>query len=456
MRVRSSYAQQGSSFEWVGLKQSRVNKEWCALLRTHAFFFILLWLYKIVMEDQATELPTEPAPSSSTNSEEISIEEKKARSYVKLSRENSVGEKRGMRQKRKRRMRLQKRTKGKKRFQHLQSEVEKERLQRVDAEKKVVLYRNMSRSYWERWNWELQKRKESLALNSKIKGPSQSSQQSSSGFHEIDPTMLKDPTFVKADEDLWIGRGSFGVVKIQLYRGIKVVCKELRVKTLLQDVHSEASILMRLSHPYLPYLFGVCTTAEPYRLVMQFHGIGTYSCTFSSMMQQDSSLGGKAWLSLCGQVFEAFRYLHDEASVLHNDVKANNLLIAESISTEPDEDLGIDKARVQAVVIDFGMASNIQDKKRLRLSENEMVEYRRKHPHIAPEVVEGDHHLSIYSDVFSLGSILHKCLDNACFDDLPNAKTTIAILASKCHCVEFKKRPRAFQVLNELQDIVLP
>ena len=186
--------------------------------------------------------------------------------------------------------------------------------------------------------------------------------------------MLKDPTFVKADEDLWIGRGSFGVVKIQLYRGIKVVCKELRVKTLLQDVYSEASILTRLSHPYLPYLFGVCTTAEPYRLVMQFHGIGTYSCTFSSMMQQDNSLGGKAWLSLCGQVFEAFRYLHDEAGVLHNDIKANNLLIAESISTEPDEDLGIDKARVQAVVIDFGMASNIQDKKRLRLSGNEIGE----------------------------------------------------------------------------------
>ena len=133
--------------------------------------------------EQDTELTTEPTPSSSANSERIGIEEKKGRSYVKLSRENSLEEKHGMRQKRKRRMRLLKKTRGQKRFKHLQLEVEKERIKRADAEKKVVLYRNMSRSYWERWNWELQKRKESLALNYKIKTPSQSSQQCSSSFH---------------------------------------------------------------------------------------------------------------------------------------------------------------------------------------------------------------------------------------------------------------------------------
>ena len=43
--------------------------------------------------------------------------------------------------------------------------------------------------------------------------------------------------------------------------------------------------------------------------------------------------------------------------------------------------------RVQAVVIDFEIASNTQDKKCLRLAENEIVEYRRKHPNIAPEVI---------------------------------------------------------------------
>ena len=94
-------------------------------------------------QDRATEFPIEPAPSSSTNSKEIGDKEKEARSNVKLSQENSLKGKRGMRQKSKRRMRLQRRTKGQKRFKHLQLEVKKGRLKRVDAQEKIVSYRNM-------------------------------------------------------------------------------------------------------------------------------------------------------------------------------------------------------------------------------------------------------------------------------------------------------------------------
>ena len=68
---------------------------------------------------------------------------------------------------------------------------------------------------------------------------------------EIDHTMLTD-LLVK-------GRGCFGIVRVQLYRGIQVAVKEFLPKSVVADVMHEASILAYLCHPYLPLLFGVCT-----------------------------------------------------------------------------------------------------------------------------------------------------------------------------------------------------
>lgn len=61
----------------------------------------------------------------------------------------------------------------------------------------------------------------------------------------------------------FVGRGSFGVVPIQVFRDIKVAVKELLPHTVLEDVQQEASILASLSHPLLPFLFGVHTSRKP-------------------------------------------------------------------------------------------------------------------------------------------------------------------------------------------------
>ncbi len=58
--------------------------------------------------------------------------------------------------------------------------------------------------------------------------------------------------------------------------------------------------------------------------------------------------------------------------VLHNDIKCNNILLSQSVSTpnESDQEILDDKhTRVHIVVIDFGMATFIS---RLRLTENEL------------------------------------------------------------------------------------
>ena len=54
-------------------------------------------------------------------------------------------------------------------------------------------------------------------------------------IHEIDPEVLHNPIDCD-DTQIHIGRGSFGVVQIQIYCGIKVAVKELLPRSLVSDV----------------------------------------------------------------------------------------------------------------------------------------------------------------------------------------------------------------------------
>ena len=390
-----------------------------------------------IMEDEASRSDTETTKSR----------------YVKRSRRNTLIEKHMMRNVRKKRKRLQRIESFDRKFQEFEKSYSQERSLREQAEQKVFRYKNMSRCYWERWNWELQKRKEAAALRSR-NDASTSASTSAVGLHQIEPSMLKELEN-SSESERWAGRGSFGVVKINFYRSIKVVTKELLPKTLVKDVEHEASILTKLCHPYLPFLFGLCTKDEPYKLVMQFHGLRCEPYTLSKSLSRKEGLklSTKVWLSLCAQMVEAIRYLHQDVEVLHNDIKCNNILLSQSVSTLKEYDPEIsdyEHIRVQIVVIDFGMASLISENKRLRLTENEKADYHLRYAHIAPEVIEGDHKLSPQSDIFSLGSVLYTCKDKGCFNDLVNVKTGVTYLADRCHSLNISERPKASTILEEL------
>ena len=69
-------------------------------------------------------------------------------------------------------------------------------------------------------------------------------------IQEIDPTMLRNPVIDAKEREHFVGRGCFGVVKVQLFRGIQVAVKEFLPRSLKADVMHEASILVGLCHPY--------------------------------------------------------------------------------------------------------------------------------------------------------------------------------------------------------------
>lgn len=92
-------------------------------------------------------------------------------------------------------------------------------------------------------------------------------------INEIEPHLLCNPTNYSDDESTYVGRGSFGVVRVQMYRGMKVAVKEFLPHSVATDVRHEARVLSVLCHPYLPLLFGVNTSVRPFRIVMQYHAI---------------------------------------------------------------------------------------------------------------------------------------------------------------------------------------
>lgn len=178
----------------------------------------------------------------------------------KLSRTNTAEEKRKMRKARNKR----------KRKQALRSRVEKlekdlasaQNLMKVSVAK-IKHYRQVSRTYWERWRWELEKRRESMIELRARKSHLPTNAKPQLRISHIDPEMIEDISVSGVPQQVYLGRGSFGIVRLQSYRGIDVAVKELLPRAMVADLMHEAQILASLCHPNLPYLFGVCTKSRP-------------------------------------------------------------------------------------------------------------------------------------------------------------------------------------------------
>ena len=214
--------------------------------------------------------------------------------------QNTIEEKRRMRNKRKKRKRAKKTSLAK----SLQDDLKKAQ---EDCEKNALLYKNMSRCYRDRWHWELMKRREAMKhLKHTQFGEDVSTTTSSAipSTHEIRQDLLIDPIIEGKPIEHYISRGSFSVVRLQIYRGIKVAVKEMLPKTVKDDVHREAAILSQLCHPYLPCFFGVITTQRPFKVITQFQGIDNEAVTMSQEigLHKIGITSSKTWVSFCAVI----------------------------------------------------------------------------------------------------------------------------------------------------------
>ena len=165
-------------------------------------------------------------------------------------------------------MRCNQKKRRRSRVEVLEEKLYNEKALRTEATKKL----DYTKTFWERWHWELQQRKEAMEREKVIlTGIGNIKTRRVLKLHLIEPHLLCNPLNISDDESMYVGRRSFGRVRGQLYRGIRVAVKEFLPHSVAADVLHEARVLSVLCYPYLPFLFGVNTSVCPYRLVMQYH-----------------------------------------------------------------------------------------------------------------------------------------------------------------------------------------
>ena len=251
---------------------------------------------------------------------------------------------------------------------------------------------------------------------------------------EIDPSEI-----VRSEKSL--GQGTFGTCYLAHYREILVAVKEFKLQkscSLAQmkwEVFHEARMISHLGdHCGLPLLFGVVTESIPLRLVTQFHGMKRQSITLRKGLKHlKDKLDKPCWLDILKNIIKAFDHVHD-VSVLHNDLKSDNILLEKR------------QEKWNPVIIDFGKARFISKPKQLMsLSSSAQERYRKLYPHIATEIVQGTGQQSVASDVFSLGRIALAILDL-----LPTATAISLHSARRATSDDPAKRPSLKEMLAAL------
>ena len=370
--------------------------------------------------------------------------------YIKKGRENSAEEKKKMRNSRKRRLRQQSilRRDNKRKIKRLKAEKEQALKKATDSERNILTLKCMVRTFWERWRWEVEKRKEALFTSTRM--GSQLRPKNDSKIQEIqfDHLLPVDET----GQEYFVGRGSFGVVSVKMFRGMLVAVKQLHIRSLLEDVQQEATILAQLCHPFLPYLFGICTGEKPFKIVMQFHGfhfnplVPESITVVHELNHNQVGLNDANWIIVIAQLLEAVDYLHTKAEVLHNDITCRNVVLGNVI----EKKTASTTENYQIVLVDFGKATKLTKGRMYHLNWQEKHEYRQKFPQLAPEVVEGDCRQCTHSDMYAVGGIVYQIADRKC----TAYRKTLWHIAENCRLVNYRCRLSASVALQYLQENV--
>ncbi|KAM9425029.1 tyrosine-protein kinase Tec-like isoform 2-T3 [Pholidichthys leucotaenia] len=136
-----------------------------------------------------------------------------------------------------------------------------------------------------------------------------------------------------------LGCGQFGLVRLGKWRAQhKVAIKAIKEGAMYEeDFIEEAKVMMRLSHPKLVQLYGVCSQERPIYIVTEFMEQG---CLLNFLRQRRRSFTLDCLLSICLDVCEGMEHL-EVNGFIHRDLAARNCLVNDSLVVK---------------VSDFGMA----------------------------------------------------------------------------------------------------
>ena len=100
------------------------------------------------------------------------------------------------------------------------------------------------------------------------------------------------------------------------------------------------------------------------------------------------------WKQVLYGIISGVYYLHQKRSILHNDLKEDNIL------------LEVENEQMKAIIIDFGKSCFDGNGKKYSLSHEDIKLYKVKHPQIATDLRDGLSTQDKCSDAYSFGRVL--------------------------------------------------
>ncbi|NXG59459.1 BMX kinase, partial [Hemiprocne comata] len=174
--------------------------------------------------------------------------------------------------------------------------------------------------------------------------------------HAVSTQVNKVPSSASLGNGVWemkreeivllreLGSGQFGTVHLGKWKGqYDVAIKMIKEGAMSEDeLIEEAQTMMRLNHPKLVRLYGVCSKSCPIYLVTEYMPNG---CLLNYLRNHGKELQPLQLLEICYDVCDAMAFL-ESCQFIHRDLAARNCLVDSNLTVK---------------VSDFGMTRYVLD-----------------------------------------------------------------------------------------------
>nr|XP_009509071.1 PREDICTED: cytoplasmic tyrosine-protein kinase BMX [Phalacrocorax carbo] len=174
--------------------------------------------------------------------------------------------------------------------------------------------------------------------------------------HAVSTQVNKVPSTASLGNGIWelkreeivllreLGSGQFGLVYLGKWKGqYDVAIKMIKEGAMSEDEFiEEAQTMMKLNHPKLVRLYGVCSKSYPIYLVTEYMPNG---CLLSYLRSHGKELQPLQLLEICYDVCDAMAFL-ESCQFIHRDLAARNCLVDSNLTVK---------------VSDFGMTRYVLD-----------------------------------------------------------------------------------------------
>ncbi|KFV58505.1 Cytoplasmic tyrosine-protein kinase BMX, partial [Gavia stellata] len=174
--------------------------------------------------------------------------------------------------------------------------------------------------------------------------------------HAVSTQVNKVPSTASLGNGIWelkreeivllreLGSGQFGVVHLGKWKAqYDVAIKMIKEGAMSEDEFiEEAQTMMKLNHPKLVRLYGVCSKSYPIYLVTEYMPNG---CLLSYLRSYGKELQPLQLLEICYDVCDAMAFL-ESCQFIHRDLAARNCLVDSNLTVK---------------VSDFGMTRYVLD-----------------------------------------------------------------------------------------------